>query len=158
MSFSTVTKRPAPARRATHSTPATYAPEDWPTKKPARASRTHIVYDSSTPTSTRSSMSPPSRIAGTMSSGLPSGVRRPAPARVVLVDPPRHARQRAARADAADEVAQPAARLRQDLRARRLVVRAPVVRIAVLVAEEVAVGRGLEAAAALAQRLGGAGG
>ena len=73
--------------------------------------------------------------------------------RVVLLEPPAEARDGAAGADAGDHVGEPAACLLQDLHRRRLVVRAPVVLVAVLVAEEVAVGVGLVPAVHLAQRL-----
>ena len=55
----------------------------------------------------------------------------------------------AARADADDDVGQPAVGLLQDLSRGRLVVGPPVVLVAVLVAEKIAAGIGLPAAANL---------
>src|SRR2546427_1204974 len=72
---------------------------------------------------------------------------------VVLLEAPPEAGQGAPRADADDDVGQPATGLLQDLGGRRLVVGPPVVRVAVLVAEEVTARVGLPAAANLPERL-----
>src|SRR2546428_3896616 len=72
---------------------------------------------------------------------------------VVLLEATTEAGQGAAGADADDDVAESAGGLLQDLGGSRLVVGAPVVDVAVLVAEEVAAGLGLVPAADLPQRL-----
>src|SRR5262245_56384020 len=73
--------------------------------------------------------------------------------RIVLLEAPAQAGQGAAGPDADDDVRDAASGLLQDLDRRRLVVRPPVVLVAVLIAEEVVVRVGLVAAAHLAERL-----
>ena len=70
----------------------------------------------------------------------------------MLLEAPPQAGQGAPGADADDHVGHPAAGLLQDLDRRRLVVRPPVVLVAVLITEEVVVRIGLVAAAHFSER------
>src|SRR5882724_4807786 len=105
-----------------------------------------------------------SRIAGTMSWARPSGLSPSTPeclrqgadesdVRIVLLEASPETGDRAASAHPGNHVGEPTAGLDEDLLRRRLVVRAPVIVVAVLVAEEIAIRIGSRAATHLAQRL-----
>src|SRR5262249_55143992 len=74
-----------------------------------------------------------------------------ADSRIVLLQASAEARHGAARSNAGYDVGEPAAGLLEDLLGSRLVVGAPVILVAVLIAEEIAPGVGLVAAMDLPQ-------